>query len=232
MKRAVLTIDDGPSTLTREFVDFLVAEGIPAVLFFQGNYLEQHPEAALFALESGMTVGNHGFSHRGFSSLNPVEAEAEVARTEEFLEALHQKAGVRRSLRLFRFPYGDKGGAHRGLHAELLARWGFDRLDTSGITYPWFDPIRTDRDVFWTFDTGDYKVANPDYATSWGDLLAHLDEAHPAQGGSLVEGDSEEIVLIHDHPYTEGLQPGYYRDLIRGIRDRGVEFVRPQVATA
>jgi len=225
-KKALLTIDDGPSTLTKDLVGFLKGEGVPAVLFFQGSHLETHPEAALAALEAGMTVGNHAYSHRGFSSLNPAEAEHEIGRTEELLDALHQRAGVRRSLRLFRFPYGDKGGPHQATFAAWLRR-GFDVLDTSGVTYPWFEPVRDDPDVFWTFDTGDYKLANPDYHTSWAALVAHLDEPRPAQGGSLVEGDSDEIVLLHDHPHTQALQPGYYRDLVLGIRDRGLVFVPP-----
>lgn len=228
-KRGLLTIDDGPSVLTPALVDFLRIEGIPAVMFFQGSHLEARPDAALLALEAGMVIGNHSYSHPGFSGLTSEQAADEVARTEELIDGLHQRAGVKRTLRLFRFPFLDKGGPHREEWAALLARWGFDTLDTSGVTYPWFGPLATDRDVPCTFDFRDYQISHSGFDATWDDLLAHLDETHPAQGGSLVEGFSDEIVLLHDHPHTEAVQPGYYRDLIRGALERGVEFVAPAI---
>lgn len=205
-KTAVLTIDDGPSSLTGELVEYL---------------------------QAGMVLGNHGYSHRPFSSLNLTDAEQEIDRTEELLEAAHQRAGVPRLQRLFRFPYGDKGGTQRVEVGQLLARMGFDRLDTSAVTYPWFTEhgLNVDLDVFWTFDYNDYQLTQTDQNTSWADLWAHLEDPSPPLGGSLVRGDSGEILLLHDHPHTDVFRPGYFRDLLQRTIDCGVAFVAPQVST-
>lgn len=209
---------------------FLVGQGIPAVMFFQGAHIDPHRDAGLRAVEAGFTIGNHGWSHRAFSSLTLDEAAEEIDSTERLIEGLYQEAGRPRGLRLFRFPYGDQGGAQAPAFARLLADRGFVRLNTSFVTYPWWDPsgLGSSAGLAWTFDTRDYELSDPAWTTTWDEIATHLSNPAPTQGGCLVSGTSGEIVLLHDHPQTNAVVPGYYRALVTRIRTFGVDFLAPQ----
>ena len=113
MSKAILTIDDIASKNTPAIVDYLCEKHIKAVLFAVGENVEKYFDEAVYALQKGMIVGNHSYSHPSFSKLSLEEGIAEIEKNEEVLTRLYEKAGVAREAKVFRFPYGDKGGENK-----------------------------------------------------------------------------------------------------------------------
>lgn len=225
-RQAVLTIDDSPCRTTGEFVAYLVSRNIDAVFFCVGQRLLEFPETADLLVRSGFTIGNHSLTHPRFSELTLPECEREIAETERIIEAVHQRTGIERRHRFFRFPYGDKGGDQRHALQEILARHGFRGIQNLSITYPWYSKhsLDTDRDVFWTFDALDYRLGSKAAPITMPDLLRHLESTSPASGGILNGGTSDEILLMHDHESTAALHPRYYEGIIERIEGFGVGF--------
>ena len=78
MIQALLTIDDIPSNNTRAIVDYLNKARIQAVMFAIGKKLKQDPEPVIYAIQHGMIIGNHGYFHLHFSSLNLMDGIGEI----------------------------------------------------------------------------------------------------------------------------------------------------------
>ena len=62
-KRAFLTFDDGPSTITPEILDILKNENIKATFFVLGANVEKYPETIKRIYEEGHYIANHGYTH-------------------------------------------------------------------------------------------------------------------------------------------------------------------------
>ena len=92
-KQAVLTIDDAPSSGMNEKLAFLASKGIHAIWFCNGVHLNAQREAALRALREGHLLANHAWEHIRFSEHSFEEAQSQVRRTEQLLEALYREAG-------------------------------------------------------------------------------------------------------------------------------------------
>lgn len=60
---AFLTFDDGPSTLTPQFLDALKQLGVPVTFFVMGRVLEQNAASAKRAMSEGHAICLHSFSH-------------------------------------------------------------------------------------------------------------------------------------------------------------------------
>ena len=113
MIHALLTMDDIPSDNTHAIVDYLNEAGIQAVMFAIGEKAEQNPEPVVYAIQHGMIVGNHSYSHPHFSRLSLADGIQQIEKSEAVLNRLYDMAGVERTYRPFRFPYGDKGGENK-----------------------------------------------------------------------------------------------------------------------
>lgn len=109
MKRAYLTIDDSPSERTDDLVDFLNGKNIPALLFCRGDHIAQRPEITARAIQKGMVVGNHTYSHKRASELTFEQEREEILKTEREIDAAYKKAGAARPGKYFRFSYMDRG---------------------------------------------------------------------------------------------------------------------------
>ncbi len=62
-KRAFLTFDDGPSSVTPTILDTLKQENIKASFFVLGSRVEALPETVKRIYEEGHYIANHGYSH-------------------------------------------------------------------------------------------------------------------------------------------------------------------------
>ena len=91
MNHAILTIDDVSSKNTPAMVDYLKEKGIQAILFATGKNVERYYEEAMYAVKSGMIVGNHSYSHPQFSKLTVLEAMEEILKCEDVLDRLYKK---------------------------------------------------------------------------------------------------------------------------------------------
>ncbi|MBQ3168943.1 MAG: polysaccharide deacetylase family protein, partial [Clostridia bacterium] len=94
MIRAILTIDDIASKNTTEIVDFLLEKGITAVMFARGANIEKHYDEAIYAVQKGMIVGNHSYSHPAFSAISLDEGIKEIEKCEKVLDRLYLDSGV------------------------------------------------------------------------------------------------------------------------------------------
>jgi peptidoglycan/xylan/chitin deacetylase (PgdA/CDA1 family) len=107
--KAYLTIDDSPSDITDELIDFLHERDIPALIFCRGDYLEANPGPIIRAIEKGFVIGNHLYSHQRSSTL-PMQAICdEIDRTEQLIEKAYKDADTLQPIKTIRFPYIDRG---------------------------------------------------------------------------------------------------------------------------
>ncbi len=140
MKRALLTIDDGPSERCAELIEFLSSKQIGAVLFCRGDNLAERQDTAIKAIKAGFIIGNHSWSHADFNLLNESEARVEISKTHEIIETLYRDAETPRPTNGFRFPYGHRGATKNLIQAdqELLHEYGYSNpLDESKLDWSW-----------------------------------------------------------------------------------------------
>ncbi len=108
-RRAILTLDDSPSERTRDLVDFLYKNNIPALLFVRGARMDENPGPILYALEKGLTIGNHTYTHRRASEAGFDAFVADIQKTEDLIEGAYRRTGRTRPGKFFRFPHLDRG---------------------------------------------------------------------------------------------------------------------------
>ncbi len=229
MIKAILTIDDIATSNTPNLVDYLVEKGITVLMFAQGSHIERYPENVVYALQKGMVVGNHSYSHPNFAEISFEEGIQEIEKTEKLLDDIYKKAGVERMYRPFRFPYGSKGGDNKDRYQQYFKDKGFSKLDDRKIAYPWWKEfgLSTDIDTLWTFDFAEYQI-RPDSGFTMDDVFKRVHDSNPASGGALLEDGSNHIILMHDHEETLAMVPDYYKIMIEHVLECGVMFERPE----
>lgn len=228
MIKAYLTIDDITSDNTKAIIDYLCEKGIQAVLFAWGERVENDYDSAIYALQKGMIIGNHSYSHPQFSELSLEEGISEIEKCEKIVDTLYEKANVERKFRLFRFPYGDKGGINKDKYQEYLIEHGFTKLDDRNFTADGWVENNLDKDIdnFWTFDFSEYGIRKGSDFTKE-DVIKRIDEFLDTVDKESAGKPSEHQLLIHAHDETEELVPEYYRLFIDYIIEKGVIFVTP-----
>lgn len=234
MSRAILTIDDAPTKLTPRIINYLRSKDISPVINFVGASVERHFDEAVYAVKSGAVIGNHSFTHPHFSSLTLQECRNEILQTEQEIERVYKAAGMKRVHRIFRFPYGDKGGSHSTLLQQMLREeFQFERLDDSEINFLWWkeNHLNTDIDMLWTFDFAEYQLSWNNGFT-WDNIVKHVHNEHPEMGGYLHGKDTMNILLMHDTEETDKCLEKYYEKIIDYILSCDVEFVEPQFEKA
>lgn len=229
MSRAYLTIDDGPTKHTPKLMDFLCSRGIVPVMNFIGEQIARYPDEAAYAIKRGAVIGNHSRTHERFSTLTLEACRSEIRDTEALIDGAHSRAGVKRAHRAFRFPYGDKGRANAGrIQAMLRDEFRFERLDDSGVAFPWWKEHHLDADVdmFWTFDFVEYRLPWHDGYT-WDCIMKRIADKEPETGGSLIGDQAMNIILIHDSEETAAFRPDYFETLIDCVLEQKVLFLEP-----
>lgn len=228
MIHAILTIDDIASRNTPAIVDYLNEKEITALMFAVGQNVEKYYDKAIYALQHGMIVGNHSYSHPAFSAITFEEAKAEIEKNEAVLDKLYQDAGVERRFRPFRFPYGDKGGANKEALQEYFRENGFHKLCDIQIPYPfWKDfGLSKDIDTFWTFDFAEYNI-RPNSGFTVEDVWKRIYDKNPGNGAAMLADGGSHILLLHAHDETDELVPGYYKQFIDCLLENGVTFDVP-----
>jgi peptidoglycan-N-acetylglucosamine deacetylase len=215
-KIVYLTIDDAPSDDFRKKVDFLKENKIQAIFFCLGKLLVKKEEDIIYAIKKGFIIGNHSYNHPRFSEVSLSEAENQIKKTDTIINNLYRKARAKKTLNVFRFPYGDKGGKNKETLQQFLRALGYQQPGFKGITYSYFSEFKLDKglDVFWTFDFEEY--INKD----WKVIIAKINSKNPKFGGSLMNKDSSDIVLIHDHKETTNL----FFEIINELQKRKIKF--------
>lgn len=205
-KIAYLTIDDSPSNDFRNKVDFLAEKNIPCVFFCRGDLLQENPDDTVYAIQKGFVIGNHAFDHPKFSEISFEEGKEQIVKTDAIIEEIYSKAGVERTEKYFRFPYGDRGDQK---FQEVLAELGYTK-PTANITYDLYN--NSYLDWFWTYDVQEWNL--------WKDYgFNSIEEVYENMNEKLSFPDSEEIILIHDHVQTSE----FFQDIINKLLEK-IEF--------
>ena len=228
MNSALLTIDDFSSKNTPAMVDYLKEKNIKVIFFATGEKVEQFYDEAVYALKNGMIVGNHSYSHPGFSSLTLGECIAEIEKCDRVLDKLYKDSGVKRVYKPFRFPYGDKGGENKDALQKYLCEKGFHKVDDRHITYDWWkeNNLNTDIDTFWTFDFAEYNIRQGSDFTKES-VWERMHDLNPPSGAVLFAENHRHIILLHAHDETEELLPEYYKLFIEHLLENGLTFDAP-----
>lgn len=228
MSIAYFTMDDGPTRQTPQIIDYLNERKITPIFMNTGMHIEEFFEEGVYALQHGAIVGNHSYSHPGFSSLTYEQAIEEIEHTEELLEKMYKAAGVLRKAKLFRFPYGDKGKETKDKLQQYLKDHGFVGIDDRMITQPWYHEYGCDKsvDVFWTYDFAEYRTHNePEF--TYETILSRIEEAAKPDDVDLFGEHAHHLLLIHDHEETAAIIPNYYQKIIDYVLERGLQFIEP-----
>jgi peptidoglycan/xylan/chitin deacetylase (PgdA/CDA1 family) len=93
--RVALTFDDGPTSLTRGYLDCLARVGARATFFVVGAECERHPELVRAISDAGHQLAGHGFTHRRFPSLSDTELGIELGLTAAMLPSTGGRPLVR-----------------------------------------------------------------------------------------------------------------------------------------
>ena len=233
-KIVYLTIDDGPSKDMKKKADFLVSKGIPAVWNCRGDNLEKWPEHAIYLIKKGFIIGNHSYNHPYFSDLSLEQCFEEIQKTDRIIEKIYKRASIKRPVKFFRFPYGDKGGfnyleflkPYKGegkIRKEkiqaFLRNLRYTQPKFENITYRYYRKAGLLEDVDWlcTYDIMEYAL---DSLTK---IFERMDENVPEDGRGLNYPDSEEIIVTHDTPETTHI----FEPIIDRILTKGMIFKLP-----
>ena len=127
-----LTFDDGPSPqLTPRVLDVLKANNVKATFFLQGSEVVKYPDLVRRIKNEGHVIGNHSWSHPDFTTLTAEQADAEITRTNDAIEAITGAKPI-----LFRYPYGNESEAGNAV-IRREGMWG-------GILWHWTAPLPGD----------------------------------------------------------------------------------------
>lgn len=130
-----LTFDDGPSEYTEQIVDILKEHDIAATFLFVGVNVKHDPEAAAYAVDNGMAVGNHSWAHNDFTASTAEENADSIARVNELIES--KAEGENTVVNLFRPPYGaidDEVKAVAKQEQMKVLMWNRDPVDWKAKT--------------------------------------------------------------------------------------------------
>jgi hypothetical protein len=169
----------------------------------------------------------------------------EVLKTEELLEDIYGMAEISRPMKLFRFPYFDKGGHQNGQayeedwqnYTEIDKMQAIEQfLKDQGFRQPRFKNKRqgffkdmgfqNTPDMALTYDQCEYNLGNADAMLGSGTeegIMALIDRNDPQGMWSLPDKKTSEIMLIHDHEHTTEL---FYK-LIDQYIARDIKFILP-----
>lgn len=83
--KVALTFDDGPDSLTPDYLAVLDTLGVRATFFVVGENCQRHPELVDEMLRRRHEVASHGYTHRRFTELSSAQLWAELEQTRMLL---------------------------------------------------------------------------------------------------------------------------------------------------
>lgn len=193
-KRAFLTFDDGPSTVTPQILDTLNQEGIKATFFVLGTSVENFPETTKRIYDEGHYIANHGYSHI-YSSIysSPEEVLNEFNMCNDAVK--NALGEPEYNSHLFRFP----GGLPGGRYAEIKQQ-AKQILEENEIV-----------SIDWNALTGDAETQHPVAE----ELMEELQ--------ITTEGKNSVVILMHD-AQAKQVTADILPDIIAYLREQGYEF--------
>jgi len=148
-RRVALTFDDGPDAMTPEYLTLLDRLNVRATFFLVGKNCQEHRQLVLDIVARGHEVAGHGFTHRRFTKMTPLELRDELANTAALLPPSrtrrplvrppHGSTTVQSLLRCTRAGYttvlwsADSGDAHLESSDEVALQLTPDRVSPGDI---------------------------------------------------------------------------------------------------
>jgi peptidoglycan-N-acetylglucosamine deacetylase len=83
--RVALTFDDGPTSLTPQYLAVLEKLGVRATFFVIGQSCEKRPDLVAAIAARGHELAGHGYTHRRFTELSKSQLSEELERTNALL---------------------------------------------------------------------------------------------------------------------------------------------------
>lgn len=193
-KRAFLTFDDGPSTVTPTILDVLKQENIKATFFVLGSRVNVMPETTKRIYEEGHYIANHGYTH-SYSAIYS-SPQAVLNEFNQCNDAVKNAIGVPEyNSHLFRFPGGLPGGKYAQTKSEakeLLAQNDILHID-------------------WNALTGDAETITPTIEYE----MQRIQET--------VQNKNSVVILMHDAP-AKAVTAEALPQIISWLRENGYEF--------
>ena len=145
-KQIALTIDDGPSEQTPEFLALLDTLGVRATFFQCGKNIDRLPRIAAQVRDAGHEIGNHTYSHPRLIFCTPARIREEIRDTQA---AIRRATGIQ--ARLFRAPYGIRSFGLR----EALREHGLTGVLWTVMGHDWdWEDIEIAHYVVWHVSNG------------------------------------------------------------------------------
>ena len=193
-KRAFLTFDDGPSSVTPRILDTLKQENVKATFFVLGSNVKKKPELVKRMYDEGHFIANHGYSHvysQIYSSPQAVLDEYNTCN-EEVRKAIGENEY---NSHLFRFPGGLVGGPYGDLKSQAN-----DLLMQNDIAH-----------VDWNALTGDAETN--DLSVDF--EIQRLNET--------TQNKNSVVILMHDAP-NKSVTADALSQIIETLRNQGYEL--------
>ena len=194
-KRAFLTFDDGPSTVTPSILDTLKSENVKATFFVLGSNVEKHPDMLKRIYDEGHYIANHGYSHV-YTSIyaSPQSVLDEFYKCND---AVKNAIGEEEyNSHLFRFP----GGLSGGKYAEVKQQAN-QLLRENNIIH-----------VDWNALTGDAEIKEPTIEFE----VQRLKET--------TQGKNSVVILMHD-AQAKKVTAEALPQIISYLKEQGYELV-------
>ena len=193
-KRAFLTFDDGPSSVTNTILDTLKQQNVKATFFVLGSQVEKMPDVVKRIYDEGHYIANHGYSHvyeNIYSSPQAVLDEYNMCN-----ESVKKAIDVPEyNSHLFRFPGGLVGGEYADIKNQAN-----ELLKQNNIMH-----------VDWNALNGDAETNNLSIEFE----LARLQET--------TQNKNSVVILMHDAP-AKKVTAEALSQIIEYLRNQGYEF--------
>lgn len=209
--QALLSIDDGPSAITRSMIDILRKNNVPFISFLIGVNLinSVYPDGdSVYKKDSSIPFGTHTYSHTSLSSANVNASAPELYVPEVILSQLLTAEEVfaqhlhGRRPRLLRPPYLE-------VSADSLAM--MEALD--------FLPVSS------SVDSHDWTLSqSPSNSTAQKIILDNVINGSNQLRSKAGANNGGPIILIHEIEITNLI----IEKMIVGMRENGFEFVDAQ----
>ena len=193
-KRAFLTFDDGPSTVTENILNTLKQENVPATFFVLGSRVEAMPEMVKKIYEEGHYIANHGYSHQ-YSSIYQTPQNV-LNEFNQCNDAVKNAIGVPEyNSHLFRFPGGFPGGPYVNVKTQAK-----ELLNENDILY-----------VDWNALSGDAETNSPTV------------EYEMNRISETTANKSSLVILLHDAQAKKATADALPQ-IISYLKEQGYEF--------
>jgi peptidoglycan/xylan/chitin deacetylase (PgdA/CDA1 family) len=125
-KIVYFTVDDGPSSLTDQYLDIFEKNGVKATFFVVGNQAEKYPDQIKRMHKGNHLIANHSYSH-DYSALYKSQGSLS-AELKKWDDTISNILGIDYHTNIFRFPGGSTYSKAKQ-HTDYVKQLGYKYYD-------------------------------------------------------------------------------------------------------